>query len=124
MKCVLSSVLKYHNPFPSFRSEFQLLYHVRQFRLMIINFAASLQHNNNNILRDVPVYEFNSNIFFSPDNDLKRPLATVVLCTHTPKASNFGFIYPLGNKSNFLQYYTTFYKSLEKKGHVADNSST
>ena len=79
----MSSILKYHNPFPSFRSEFQLLYHVRQFQLMIINFAASLQHNNNNILCDVPVYEFNSNIFISSDNDLKRPLATVFLCTYT-----------------------------------------
>ena len=34
-----------------------------------------------NIFRDVTVYKFNSNNFFSPDNDLKRPLATIALCT-------------------------------------------
>ena len=36
-----------------------------------------------NIFRDVPVYKFNSNNFFSPDNDRKRPLATIALCTTT-----------------------------------------
>ena len=36
-----------------------------------------------NIFRDVPVYKFNSNNFFSPDNDRKRPLATYALCRTT-----------------------------------------
>ena len=36
-----------------------------------------------NICHDVPVYKFNSNNFFSPDNDRKRPLATIALCRTT-----------------------------------------
>ena len=47
-----------------------------------------------NIFRDVPVYKFNSNIFFSPDNDLKRPLATVILCTHTESVKFCVYIPP------------------------------
>ena len=35
------------------------------------------------IFRDVPVYKFNSNNFFSPDNDRKRPIATIALCRTT-----------------------------------------
>ena len=77
--------------FTVFLSELQLLFHVSQFRLMIINSAVSLQHNNN-ILRYVPL--FNSNIFFSSDNDLKRPLATIVYVhTHT-KRQIFGLYTP------------------------------
>ena len=45
-----------------------------------------------NIFRDVPVYKFNSDIVFSPDNDLKRPLAAVILCTHAESVKSRVYI--------------------------------
>ena len=39
-----------------------------------------------NIFRDMPDYKFNSNNFFSPDNDCKRPLATIALCRTTTQS--------------------------------------
>ena len=59
--------------------------------------------------------------FFSPDNDLKRPLATVILCTTTHTESVKFCVYILPR--NLVELSTLFPKRLEKKGHVADNSN-
>ena len=76
-----------------------------------------------NIFRDVPVYKFNSNNFFSTDNDRKRPLATIALCTTTYPESVQSRVYislrKVVERSTVLR---NFLQTSREKGHVVDNS--
>ena len=67
-----------------------------------------------NNFRDVSVYKFNSNMFFSSDNDLKRPLATVVLCTYT-HTERFKFLVYISLRKQ-VEPSTIFYNILQISG--------
>ena len=51
----------------------------------------------------MPVYKFNSKNFFSPDNDRKRPLATIALCRTTPRKCPISCLY-IANETGRMFY--------------------